>query len=335
MDISVVIPNHNRIDALDKTLEHLSKQKFGGEWETIVCDNNSTEDVAEAIQRRQPKFPVSLRLTHETIPGASAARNAGANRARGEYIIFLDNDILTEPNFLQSHFDALRKYPNSWINGQVVNLPEQENSEFGKFRKQSFPFIDPAAEIREQIGVTGQNLSLPRKDFNALDGFDNDLFSGEDFDLALRGRRQLGIRTLLVPNIVVVQNDWAGWTFPDFCQRQEIYARTEFFSWEKYGDEHPRLQLVKENLPLDWRQDSFNLLYRKKVKRILSRQISQRVLLRTSGLLEKIPALRPILWRVYKLSLAGAIHRGFHEGRKSVLERRMILPDSLVDRTNS
>ncbi len=324
MDISVVIPNHNRIDALDVTLEHLARQKFSGEWETIVCDNNSTEDVAAVIRRWQPKFPVSLRLTHETIPGASAARNAGAREANGEYIVFLDNDILTKTDFLQSHYDALRAYPNSWINGQVVNLPEQENSAFGKFRKQSFPFYEPTAEIQEQIGVTGQNLSLPREHFIALNGFDNDLFSGEDFDLALRGRNQMGVKTLLVPSIIVTQNDWAGWTFPDFCRRQEIYSQTEFFSWKKYGDEHPRLQLVRENLPLNWRRDSVKLLFRKKVKQILSKNITQKSLLRVSGLLEKSPVTRPVLWRIYKLVLAGAIHRGFQDGRKAILEGEKI-----------
>ncbi len=271
----------------------------------------------------QSKFPVPLRLEHEKFPGASSTRNAGAKVASGDYVIFIDNDILTEPDFLKRHVEALRKHPNSWINGQVMNLPEQENSIFGQFRKLFYPTFAVTEETREISGITGQNLSLPRQQFLQLDGFDRDFYSGEDNELAMRGRKQFGIKTLLVPSIVVIHNDWAGWTFEDFCLRQRIYARTEFFSWKRYGDEHPRLLLVKENLPSDWRKDSVKSLFRKQVKQFLGNDVSQKILLRFCALLERSPALRPVLWCFYKLALAGAINRGFREGREQFLENQL------------
>lgn len=320
MDISVVIPSHNRSDALALTLEYLARQLFAGRWEVIIADNNSSDDTAAVIEAHKKGFPVELKSVSEKIPGASAARNAGARIAQGDYLIFLDNDILTEPDFLQRHFDALRKYPDSWLNGQFVNLPEQEKTTFGEFRRRFFPVLERSAAVQEKQVLGGQNFSLPHAHFIALGGFDNDLQTGEDFDLVMRGREKLGIRPLIVPSIVVTHNDWAGWTFSDFCRRQEIYYETEFSFWQKHGDKHHRLELVRENLPVNRREDSIKLIVRKNIKRFLSNSAIQKILLRLSSVLEQSKLSRPLLWRLYEIILAGAIHRGFEIGRIKTLE---------------
>ena len=115
---------------------------------------------------------MSLSLVHETISGAAATRNAGAKKATGEYLLFLDNDILTEPDFLNRHLNTLKLNPNSWVTGAVVNLPEQKHSAFGRYRQTLFPI--PAADepAREISGISAQNFSLPRRQFEQLGGFD-------------------------------------------------------------------------------------------------------------------------------------------------------------------
>ncbi len=228
MDISVIIPTHNRADALEKTLEHLARQDFAGEWETIIADNNSTEDIEAVVERWQPKFPTSISLVHETVPGAAATRNAGAKRAAGEYLLFLDNDILTEPDFLSRHLSALKQNPNSWMTGAVVNLPEQERTVFGRYRQTLFPMPAANEPAREITGISAQNFSLPRRHFEQLNGFDVNFYSGEDFELAMRGREKLGVTTMLDPGIVTLHNDWAGWTFADFA-RASIRGRNFIF----------------------------------------------------------------------------------------------------------
>src|SRR5262245_7209937 len=109
MKISVVIPTHNRSEALAKTLLNLSKQQFDGSWELIVVNNRCVDDTDEVV--RGQNFPAPLRLVHEEKPGVAAARNAGMAIARGQYIILLDNDILVEPDFLQRHYDLLLASP--------------------------------------------------------------------------------------------------------------------------------------------------------------------------------------------------------------------------------
>ncbi len=315
MILSVIIPTYNRADALNLTLDNLMKQLFAEEWEVIVINNNCTDNTDEIVKIHQQNFPVSLRLVYEKTLGAAAARNAGARVASGDFLVFIDNDILTEPDFLQLHLNFLRENRNSWIVGQVVNLPAQENSAFGKYRKKKFPGISVTKEVMEIDGITGQNFSLPREDFNNLKGFDENLvFCSEDQELAMRARKQLGIKTLFVPSILVVHNDWAGWTFKDFCQRQQIYAKTEFSFWQKYGNEHPRLQMVQECLPINFGADSLRMIYRKTIKRITAGRIFDPLLIQLIPILESRPFFRPILWQFYKLALSGAIYKGFREG---------------------
>jgi GT2 family glycosyltransferase len=318
MKVSVIVPTYNRSDALAETLKNLSCQQFDQRWEAIVVNNNCTDDTDEVVRLQQQNFPVTLQLIHEKTPGAAAARNAGVNAATGDYLVFIDNDILTEPDFLQRHYDALEQNPNSWIVGQFVNLPEQEKSVFGKYRKSLFPVVPLTEKIRETDAVTGANLSLPRRDFVRLGGFDENFHvaSGEDQEFAMRGRRELGVKTLLAPGILVVHNDWAGSTFEDFCRRQQMYSETEFYFWQKYGTEHPRLKMIEENLPADWQKDSPALFLRKNIKQILGRQSAQRVLINACSALERSFPYRPLLWRLYKATLAGAMHRGFQQGRE-------------------
>src|SRR5262252_3968213 len=123
VELSVVIPTHNRSDALAKTLLNLAKQQFTESWEVIVVNNRSTDDTDEVVSRQ--RFPAPLRLLHQEKPGAAPARNTGIAAARGPYIIMSDNDILTEPDFLRLHHDLLLSNPGCWITGRVVNLPEQ------------------------------------------------------------------------------------------------------------------------------------------------------------------------------------------------------------------
>ena len=315
MKISVIIPTHNRSDALAETLKRFAAQGFAESWELIVVNNNSTDDTDAVVARLQKDFPVSLKLVHEKKPGPAAARNAGARAARGEYLLFIDNDILTEPDFLARHYKRLLENPGCWIVNQLANLPEQRATVFGEFREQFYPMLPRDAELSEAEGIAGQGASMPRRDFENLGGYDEKFFvaSGEDRELAMRAQAA-GIKILLDPSIVTVQNDWAGASIRDYCQRQRIYKQTEPFFWQKHGERYHNLQMVRENLPPDLKTDGVKLFAWKQVKRLLSTDAGQKAIIGLCETTEKVLPTPPVLWRFYRLALAGAIYRGFNEG---------------------
>ena len=313
MKVSVIIPTHNRSDALDKTLSNLRLQEFEHPWEAIVINNNSTDDTDQVVSKWQKDFPVPLTLLHEKKPGPSAARNAGGRNAKGEYLIFIDNDILTQPDFIKRHYDDLVKYDGSWIVGHIENLPEQRNTHFGKFR--SSLESGPGKEIVPVQGITGQSTSLKRSQFDQLGGFDENFHvaSGEDREFALRAL-SAGIRIYHDPNIVVLHNDWAGTSIRDYCKRQRLYTQTEPFFWQKYGNKTPRLKMVKENLPPSLKKDGVRLYLWKKMKGIFGSRVGQSVLIGSSAVLEKVFPRPGLLWKIYRMAIAGSIYKGFNEG---------------------
>jgi glycosyltransferase involved in cell wall biosynthesis len=313
MIISVIVPTHNRADALEQTLLHLKQQSFDQPWEVIVVNNNCSDNTDEVVNAQIKNFPVPLTLLHEKKPGASSTRNTGVNAAKGKYLVFIDNDILTAPDFLQRHFSDLEKYKGCWFVGNVHNLPEQEKTHFGKFKKS---LETPAGDTLTEIsGITGQTTSMQREQFIQLGGFDENFHvaSGEDRELAMRAMKT-GIKIYLDPSIVVLHNDWAGSSIKDYCKRQRTYTLTEPFFWQKYGNETPRLKMVKENLPPSFKQDGIRLFCWKITKGILGSKPGQGLVIWLCGISEKVFPKKFILWRLYKLAIAGAIYKGFNDG---------------------
>ncbi len=324
MKVSVIVPTHNRADALEKTLEHLGQQSFQLPWEVVVVNNNCSDNTDEVVNSFLKNFPAPLTLVHEKKPGASAARNAGARIAKGEFLLFIDNDILTAPDFIKRHVDDLEKYKGSWIVGNVHNLPEQEKTHFGKFRKSLEAIV--GQDIVEVTGITGQTTSMPREQFIQLNGFDETFHvaSGEDRELALRAMEK-GIKIYLDPAIVVLHNDWAGTSIKDYAKRQRTYTLTEPFFWQKYGNKTPRLKMVKENLPPNLQEDGLRLYSWKIMKGILGSRVGQSMLFGLCSICERIFPRPFVLWRLYRLAIAGSIYKGFNEGLTyfDIKERKM------------
>jgi glycosyltransferase involved in cell wall biosynthesis len=104
--ISVVIPTHNRRSSAVRALEALTAQKgVAGKFEVVVVVDGSKDDTAAAISGREWPFP--LTLVEQSQKGLAAARNAGANRAGGEFLLFLDDDMIPQPTFLREIFRSL------------------------------------------------------------------------------------------------------------------------------------------------------------------------------------------------------------------------------------
>lgn len=313
MKASVIIPTHNRSDALALTLARLSKQRLDDLWEVIVVNNRCTDQTDDVVSSMD--FPTSLRLEHEQTPGAAAARNAGVEGAKGDYLLFLDNDILVEPDFVARHLNTLQRHPGCWVVGQIANLPDHDATPFGRYRKTLMPLVSAEEGVSNASGLTGANFSMPRADMMRLGGFDEkfDIASHEDLELAVRAWKA-GITILFDPSIVGVHNDWAGTSISDYCWRQRLYCRTEPLFWRKYGADYVKQQLLAENLPPRWGEDSPKLILRKLAKRLVGNRVGQTTLIAVCQLLEATWPWPPALWRLYRVAIAGAMNKGFREG---------------------
>ena len=103
--VSVVIPTHNRAVLLRAALDSVHAQTFV-DYEVVVVDDGSTEDIAAAIAGH-PTHPHFVQLPVQA--GPAAARNRGIQAARGELISFLDSDDLWTPTKLEQFVAALQR----------------------------------------------------------------------------------------------------------------------------------------------------------------------------------------------------------------------------------
>ena len=110
LDASLVIPTYNKKEFLELTLESLVNQTYSHEnFEVIVVDDGST-DGTSAFLSESTHFPFQLVYIGQENAGRAAARNAGILRARGETIVFIDDDQIVPPLSLIHISEPTRPY---------------------------------------------------------------------------------------------------------------------------------------------------------------------------------------------------------------------------------
>ena len=180
MQISVIIPTHNRAATLPRALESVLSQTFQAD-EIIVVDDGSDDHTRALLAREYPQI-ICLEQPNQ---GVSSARNLGISQARGEWIALLDSDDAWLPDKLACQVEALNKNPNLrlchteeiWIrNGVRVNQMRKHAKQGGRIFQHCLPLcvISPTSVV------------LHRSLFDRYGLFDTELPACEDYDLWLR-----------------------------------------------------------------------------------------------------------------------------------------------------
>src|SRR5439155_14297439 len=102
VEISIIIPVFNQFRFTQACLASLQEHRGTERFEVIVVDDGSTDASAEAI----PQMPGVIYLRNKTNSGFIASCNRGAAAARGDYLVFLNNDTLVEPGWLTALFET-------------------------------------------------------------------------------------------------------------------------------------------------------------------------------------------------------------------------------------
>lgn len=111
--MSVIMPTFNKAEYLELTLASFSRQTFN-DFEIIVVNDGSTDRTADFLASWGD---ARVRVLTQVNAGRSAARNAGVAVARGEWVVFSDDDRLVHPDFLAAHIRSLQADGNSVVVG--------------------------------------------------------------------------------------------------------------------------------------------------------------------------------------------------------------------------
>ena len=118
--VSVIIPTYNRLANLTKCLRAIDGVDFPRDrFEVIVVDDGGSVPVRSAIDESAVGLDITLVWQDNAGPGA--ARNTGARRARGQYLIFLDDDCYPERGWLGALIARMEKARQEAVAGKTVN----------------------------------------------------------------------------------------------------------------------------------------------------------------------------------------------------------------------
>ncbi len=226
--VSIVVPVYNQLhftvnclDALDGTMPADVR------CEVIVVNDASTDDTAEFLAGAEHRYPW-LRTVHLPLNGGfAAACNAGAAAARGQQLVFLNNDTTPLRGWLDAMLHTQASEPDIGVVGSVllfppssdtpgaplrvqhagiVFRPDQSSTHLYKFCYADQPFIKQSRELQ---AVTGACVLIARKLFEEVGGFDTHyLNGGEDLELCFRVRER-GYRVMLAAESVLWHHESA------------------------------------------------------------------------------------------------------------------------------
>ena len=237
---SIVIPVHNRASLTRQCLDRLlTGPPERTEFEVIVVDDASSDDTADVLAARETLIRV---VAHQRNAGFAKSCNAGAGVARGRYLVFLNNDTLPEPGWLDALVDHAAGAPNAAIVGSKLLYPNDTVQHVGIVVTQEkiprhiyagFPADHPAVcKSRPFQMVTAACVLVRREAFEAVGGFDETFVNGyEDIDLCLRVREQGGE--------VHVCSDSVLYHLEKATRDESGYARNHEFFLRRWG---PRLE---------------------------------------------------------------------------------------------
>lgn len=201
--LTIIIPTKDRAKILIGLLESIRclDQLDQLQPEIIVADNDSCDETQSLTNVVARDFPSQIRILKVTRPGKSAAINDALRLAHGDYVAFLDDDVIVDRDWLKTLHAFLQKGEYQAGQGKIeLHSPEADDPETRKliFLYRTIPHLDYDLDVEEVHSLNGANCFVARELLHRVGGFDERLGPGasgtsEDVDLARR-LSQIGIR---------------------------------------------------------------------------------------------------------------------------------------------
>jgi glycosyltransferase involved in cell wall biosynthesis len=202
-DFSIIIPTYNRAALLGATLDSIFQLRIpvGSKVELLVIDNNCTDNTKQTVQKKAAHAPFPCRHIVERKQGLCFGRNRGLAEAIYDHLVYFDDDVEINPNWLDAYIRATKQFDAHCVVGPVTADYQQPLPEF--FNQSVIDSIDSSYSRKgnaafvlrhEQSGeVPGCNFGVQREvavgvgGFNlSLDRIGKDLLAGGDTEFGER-----------------------------------------------------------------------------------------------------------------------------------------------------
>ncbi|MFQ3574331.1 MAG: glycosyltransferase family 2 protein [Thermodesulfovibrionales bacterium] len=222
--VSIIIPTYNRSAYLSKALNSLAEQSFRN-FQIIVVDNCSTDNTRDIVYLFKDNHKnLEISYFYEPIPGLLSGRHRGAFEARGDILVFIDDDVEVTNLWLSSIVESFALQDVGLATGPCIprfeiTPPKWTNLFWQKIDKGRFCtsfstiYIGNKMCYIDPLYVFGLNYSIRRDIFFELKGFHPDcipkrlqIYQGDgETGLSLKAR-QKGIKALYHPYAMLYHN---------------------------------------------------------------------------------------------------------------------------------
>jgi hypothetical protein len=175
MRLSVVICTWNRAPLLDRTLAKLAELRVpaGITWEVVVVNNRCTDDTDAVLARHSTHLPL-VRL-YEERAGKSYAANSAVDACKGELLLWTDDDVLVDPDWMECYVNAAAMWPDAtFFGGTVSPLFAQEPP---AWLVRALPVVSGVYALieprpdgrpigRREVPPVGANMAIRRRAFD-------------------------------------------------------------------------------------------------------------------------------------------------------------------------
>ena len=192
----MIVVTHVGTDRLQDGLASLAPYSKNAEVEVILVDNGAPDDCAETAAQ---EYPWARVVRSDRNLGFSGGANLGAEAAEGEVLILLNDDAAAAPGFVEAHLDVLDTHPEAVASGGRLVSWDESRHDFLTGRVtfdvhafqvgQGWPVDELKSPPRGQPlpFACGGNMAVRRQDWQAVAGFDSELFAYfEDVELGWR-----------------------------------------------------------------------------------------------------------------------------------------------------
>jgi len=250
--VSVVIPSYNRAQTLGKVLDALRAQTVGPEaLEVIVVDDGSTDGTADVVHAMQQDAALELIYDKQANRGPGAARNAGIARAKHPLVVFLGDDTIPVPQFVEEHLACHARHgatSDVAVVGYTTWAHRLRPTPFLRFIGEDGPQFHYAA-AREDVPLGWgffytSNLSVPRALLDRAGSlFNEDLRIWEDGELGYR-LQQAGMRLYYSPRAVAFHDHETD--VRRYCRRLIDSGHYSRIMLRKHPELEPQLRSTRQ-----------------------------------------------------------------------------------------
>jgi glycosyltransferase involved in cell wall biosynthesis len=246
--ISIIVCTYNRQKYLAEVLESIKNQSSAKDlYETIVINNNSTDNTLKVCEQFKTENPeLNFRFFTETKQGLSHAKNRGIEEAKGDFIVFVDDDAFVNEQYIEKISIFINSVPEvKVIGGKIIPVYEEKPNWISPYLEPIFGKLDMGESITLFTGKNfpfGGNSGAAKDVFEKFGNFNPELGRKGDKMLASEEKdfyariKSAKIKMYYLPDMILYHHAPKERTTPEFIKKQAIgIGQSEKFRAKQIG----------------------------------------------------------------------------------------------------